>query len=141
VFFFAKRSWNSGGAEKTGPIVLNLGLFTGGSLLSYATVGGTFNDVNPGGTWPDPTVGRIEVDTTAGNEIWTGLATPSVDGYAVMITVVNGNNYLQLDALNGASMANNQFEASGNLQISLGQRLILVYSIAISRGVNLWQVA
>jgi hypothetical protein len=116
-----------------------LGLFTGGSVLAYATVGGTLNNVNPGGAWPSNGIGRLNVDTSAASEIWTGLASSGLtDGYGVLIKITadgaTGNSLTLLDK-NSGSVAANQF--LGALQIFFGQQLLAVYS---GGGLNLWLI-
>jgi hypothetical protein len=122
----------------SGPPPLSLGLFTGGAILDYATVGGTLNNVNPGGSWPASNIGRLYVDTTAGNEIWTGLASTGLpDGYGVLIKIVAGVNYLQLDTESAGSTAANRFDASGDVQLFLGQQAIMVYNAG---SLNIWSL-
>ncbi len=115
-------------SQKTGGSVPPLGLFTGGSILNFAPAAGVLNNVNPGGTWFSALIGRLEVDTTAGNAEWTGLVASTVDGYGVMITNLGPNN-LQLDSANAGSTAANRFIASGNLVIVPNGRTIAVYDL------------
>jgi hypothetical protein len=117
---------NRGNKISAGSAMPLLGLFTGGSVLRYSTSGGTQNNLNPGGSWPSTAIGRIDVDTTAGAEVWTGLVAVAQDGYGVMVTVVNGANTLTLDNENAGSSSGNQFFGSGNIVLSLGQRTILI---------------
>ena len=107
------------------------GLFTGGSLITDASPAGVTNNVNPAGWLTIPSaVGRINVDTTAGNAEWTGLDAAGInDGTGVLITNVGPNN-LQLDNQNAGSTATNQFFASGNIVLVPGQGTIAIYSTA-----------
>jgi hypothetical protein len=107
------------------------GLFTGGSLITYASPAGVTNNVNPTGWLTTPSaVGRINVNTAAGNAEWTGLDAAGInDGTGVLITNVGPNN-LQLDNQNAGSTATNQFFASGNIVLVPGQGTIAVYSTA-----------
>jgi hypothetical protein len=109
------------------------GLFTGGSLITYDSPAGVTNNVNPTGWLTTPnSVGRINVDTAAGNAEWTGLDAAGItDGTGVLITNTGGNN-LQLDTQNAGSSAANQFYASGNIILVPGQGTIAVYYTAES---------
>lgn len=119
-----------------GAPALALGLFTGGSLITYASAAGVSNDVNPGSGWPSAGIGRLNVDTSAGNAEWTGLAAPPIDGYGVLIKNV-GANQLQIDNANAGSLAANRFDMSGNLILTQNQQVIAIYT---SGSVNLWYV-
>ena len=108
---------------------LMLGLFSGGSILSYASPSGTSNNVNPGGAFPAPTVGRLFVDTTAGPAAWTGLVATPQDGMGLQI-VNKGPNILLLDSQNAGSLAANQFLFATDLTLTEGNSVIVVYWIA-----------
>jgi hypothetical protein len=105
------------------------GLFGGGTLLTYASPAGVSNNVNPGGAWPSGTIGRLNVDTTAGNATWTGLVAEPKDGYGVLITNI-GANVLTLDSLNAGSSAGNQFQYVGNLALPQYDNCLIVYYLA-----------
>ena len=130
------RRWfefaNSGNAA--GPVIVYLGLFTGGSVLTYAPAAGTLNNVNPGGAWPSVTIGRLDVDTTAGDTVWTGLVASAQDGYGVLITNT-GANLLTLAHANAGSLAANQFNCSSDLILPTNARTMAVY---FGGAINLW---
>lgn len=109
-----------------------------GTILNYAPAAGALNNVNPGGAFPldgsGNAVGRLNVDTTAGNTEWTGLVA-GTDGIPVLITNLGPNN-LQLDNANAGSTAANRFAASGNLVIVPGGRTLAVYD----GGRSVWSV-
>jgi hypothetical protein len=108
------------------------GLFTGGSLITYASPSGVTNNVNPPGWLTTPnTVGRINVTLAAGNAEWTGLDAAGItDGTGVLITNTDAANTLQLDTQNAGSSAANQFFASGNIVLVPGQGTLAVYYLA-----------
>lgn len=140
VFRSAKRPWSfSGGDPAAGPIVVPLGLFTGGAILAYATVGGTLNNVNPGGSWPSANIGRLDVTTTVASEIWTGLDSAGLpDGYGLLIKIVadgGTGNSLQILNQDASSSAANQF--LGSLQLFVGQQCIVVYNAG---SISLWYI-
>ena len=112
-----------------------LGLFTGGSVLNYAPAAGTLNNVNPGGTWPSALIGRLDVDTTAGDVIFTGLVAIS-DAVGILITNI-GANLLTLAHLNGGSLAANRFNGSTDLILPSNARTMAVY---FGGAINLWYI-
>lgn len=128
MFVKARKVWlgGSGGGGGGSTPVVAIGLFSGGTRLVYAPAAGVLNDVNPGGAWPSTGIGRIDVNTAAGNSEWTGLAAVS-DADGVLITNLGPNN-LQLDDANAGSQAANQFFASGNIVLFPGQGVIAVYT-------------
>jgi hypothetical protein len=138
VFISARKPWNFGAGESGSVPVVPLGLFTGGAILAYATVGGTINNVNPGGTWPSTSIGRLDVDTSAGSETWTGLVKVT-DGYGVLIKITadsdTGNTLTFLNE-NGGSSADNQILCVDELTIGIGESVLAVCNA--SGGVNLW---
>lgn len=107
-----------------------LGLFSGGTVLNYASPSGTSNNVNPGGAFPAPTVGRLYVDTTDGPAAWTGLIATTQDGMGLQI-VNEGPNVLLLDNQNSGSTAGNQFYFADNLTLPEGDSVIVVYWLAL----------
>jgi hypothetical protein len=109
---------------------LALGLFTGGSVLVYASAAGVSNNVNPGGAWPLPSVGRLEVNTAAGNAEWTGLLATPQDGMGVQLYNLGPNN-LQLDSQSAGSLAANQFSFAANLTLTPLDTVILVYWVSL----------
>lgn len=125
------RGWmlSASHGVRAGGFTLPLGLFTGGVVITYAPPAGIINNVNPGGAWPLPSVGRIDVDTTAGNSEWTGLLATATDGQGVLIRNI-GANLLQLDELNAGSLAANQFDAAANVILTTGQTFMAVYYLA-----------
>lgn len=134
----AKKKWftyaNHGNHAEE--ITVPLGLFTGGSVLTYVAASGTTNNVNPGGAWPSASIGRLVVDTTAGPAIFTGLVAALQDGMGILLTV-KGGNPLALDNLNAGSSAANQFSNAVDLTLFSGQNVMLVYSVgAIAK----WEV-
>jgi hypothetical protein len=136
--------YSNGSAWQTfggGGSSVNLGLFTGGSVIIYNAAAGQSNNVNPGGAWPAATVGRIEVNTSAGNANWTGLAaptTPAQDGQGVLIkNLRNGGNTLTLNANNAGSSAANKFDLASDIILNAGDSVIAVYEY--SR--QLWYIA
>lgn len=128
---FANRG-NQAGQNMAAP----LGLFTGGSKLVYAPAAGASNNVTPGGLWPAPSVGRIDVNTVAGAANFTGLVAGIVDGQAVMIRVTGANN-LTLNSLNAGSVAANQFAFVADLVLTQNDTAILIYDLALA----LWVIA
>jgi hypothetical protein len=106
------------------------GISTLGPYLSVAPASGVSNNFNPGGAWP--TIGRLDIDTTAGNVELTGLVAGS-DGQMVLIRNTGANN-LQLDDSNAGSAAANQFASNGNLVIfNKGRTLAVYYAGAINK--------
>lgn len=138
MFPFHRKLWveyanNANGAGGGVPVVA-LGLFTGGSVFPYATSGGTQNNLNPGAGWPAANIGRLEVDTTASAETWTGLVSTGLpDGYGLLITVVAGTNILTLNNQAAGSSAANRFLASDNMAFGLGQGCIAVWDTTQNR--------
>jgi hypothetical protein len=133
-----RHAWwmQSNRGSRQSEIVPSLGLFTGGSNLAYATVGGTQNNLNPGGTWPSLLIGQIDVTTTAGSEIWAGLVAVATQGYAVLVTIVadgGTGNTLTLENSAAGQTAGNQLFGSGNLVLSVGQASILIYNTTLNQ--------
>lgn len=106
-----------------------LGLFTGGGILAFVASAGAANNVNPGGTWPSATYGRLYVNTAAGAANWTGLEAATVDGQGLLLRNNTGGNNLTLNANNAGSSAANRFNAPGDVVILPGQSIMLVYDL------------
>jgi len=104
-----------------------------GPYLSVASVSGVTNNFNPGGAWP--TIGRLHIDTTAGNTELTGLIA-GTDGQMVLIRNTGANN-LQLDNANAGSAAANQFQAIGDFVMIQNGRVFAVYYAGV---INKWSI-
>lgn len=126
----------SRGAKSTGAASLALGLFSGGSKLTYVASAGASNNVNFGGAWPAATVGRVDVDTTAGACNFTGIEAATVDGQGLLIRVTGANN-LTLNSLNGGSSAANQMAFVADLVMPQNYTAILVYDLTLA----LWVIS
>lgn len=109
---------------------------SGGFLPGYllvAPTAGVHNNFNPGAPWPTG-IGRLDIDTSAGNIELTGLVA-GTPGQMVLIRNVGANN-LQLDN-NGASSAGNVFASNGNLIVLPNGRTLAVW---YGGTVNKWSV-
>ena len=115
----------------------SLGLFTGGTKLTYVAAAGATNNVNFGGAWPAATVGRVDVNSTAGVCNFTGAVAATVDGQGVLIRNLLGGNNLTLNSLNTGSTAANRFSFENDLLLPPGAAVMLVYDLATA----LWEVA
>ncbi len=104
-----------------------------GPFLSVATAAGVTNNFNPGGAWP--TIGRLDIDTTAGNAELTGLVA-GTDGQMVLIRNT-GVNSLQLDNANASSATANRFQSVGDFVIAQFGRVFAVY---YAGAINRWSV-
>lgn len=117
------------GASAAGSIALALGLFTGGTKLTFATVAGANNNVNFGGAFPAASVGRVDVNTAAGQANITGIVAATVDGQGLLIRNT-GANLLTLNSLNAGSSAANQLVFSSDLTLQQNDTIILVYDMS-----------
>lgn len=113
-----------------------LGLFTGGSKLTYVAAAGATNNVNFGGVWPAASVGRVDVNTAAGACNFTGIVAATVDGQGLLIRNTGANN-LTLNSLNGGSSAANQMAFAADIILPQNATQILVYDLAA----GLWVMA
>lgn len=135
-FFVARRPWmQGGGAGAGGGVVTLIGLFGGGAKLTYVAAAGATNNVNPGGSWPSPSYGRIDVNTAAGACNFTGLVAATTDGQSVSIRNAGANN-LTLNNLNAGSTAANRFSGVGDTVLLPGESIILVYDLTLA----LWMI-
>lgn len=113
-----------------------IGLFSGGTKLVYVAAAGATNNVNFGGAWPSATIGRVDVNTTAGVCNFTGIVAAVVDGQGLMIRNVGANN-VTLNSLNAGSSAANQIAFVGDLVLPQNDTAILVYDLALA----VWVIA
>ncbi len=109
------------------------GIITTGGYLAYVSAAGAQNNVNPGGGFP-AAVGRLDVDTTAGDTNWTGLLAGS-DGQIVIIRNSAGANNLTLNSENAGSTAANRFTGVGDFVLGAG---VPIWAIYYGGSVNRW---
>lgn len=108
------------------------GVPAGAGYLSYTAASGTTNNVAPSGF--DAEVAFLDVDISAGNATFTGLA-GGTDGQAVTITPINSSsNTLALTSLDGGSSAANRFRLSGSITLTQ----YVPQSFKYSSTLNLW---
>lgn len=119
-----QRAWSSGGTAKQGYL---------GSYISVTPSAGIHANFAPAGF--SPTVGRLDIDTSAGNVELTGLVAEA-DGQLLNVSNI-GPNALILDPLNAGSVAANQFRLPGQMYISPQYDSILLcyYAGAINKWV------
>ena len=110
------------------------GVTSVGGFSSFAPAAGATNNANPGSGFP-ALLGRIDVDTTAGNANWTGLLA-GVDGQIVIIRNTGANN-LVLNNQNASSTAANRFSAAADFTLVPGDAVWVVY---YGGSVNRWVI-
>ena len=108
----------------TNPSSSGGGSKTGGTRLSFVLAAGANNNVTPVGFVA--TVGRLDLDSTAGVANITGLLA-GADGQQVLIRVKPGGNNVTLNNLNGGSLAANQFSGPDDIVLTPGTALLLMY--------------
>lgn len=113
-----------------------LGLFTGGSKLTYVAAAGASNNVNFGGAWPAASVGRVDVNTAAGACNFTGIVAATVDGQGLLLRVTGANN-LTLNSLDAGSTAANQMAFATDIILPQNATQLLVYDLTL----GLWVIA
>lgn len=94
-----------------------------GKYLSTASASGANNDFTPVGF--DPTINRLDVDTTAGNATITGLVA-GVDNQLVIVSNI-GANTLTLSNQDAGSAAANRFRASDSFTLVSGGSIWITY--------------
>lgn len=119
------RGWSPGGGGGGGGI---------GSYLEDAPTAGVHNNYNPTGF--GSTVGRLDIDTTAGDVELTGLQA-GTDGQLLIATNIGANNLI-LDPLNAGSSAGNQFRLVGQMYAAQYDAILLCY---YGGTVNKWCMA
>lgn len=120
----------SGGGGTPGTGITSVGGFS-----AFVSPAGGQNDVNPGSGFP-ALLGRIDVDTSAGNANWTGLLA-GVDGQIVVIRNAAGANNLTLNNQNAGSTAANRFAAAGDFTLVPGNAIWVIY---YGGSVNRWVI-
>lgn len=88
---------------------------TGGTLFGYVAAtlaAGTYNDLNPGGTFPSQ-INRVDINPSTGNVTLTGLLA-GVDGQQVLIRNIGTTYSLILNTENSSSNVANRFFGAGN---------------------------
>ncbi len=120
----------SGGGGTPGAGVTGVGGYS-----SYVSPAGAQNNVNPGSGFP-LLLGRIDVDTSAGDANWTGLLA-GVDGQIVLIRNAAGANNLTLNSQNASSTAANRFAGSGDFVLPAGGAIWVIY---YAGSVNRWVI-
>jgi hypothetical protein len=105
-----------------------------GTFITNAPASGVINNFAPAGFGAG--VGRLDVDTTAGNVELTGL-TAGTDGQLLNVRNTGANNLI-LDSLNGGSAAANQFELPGQMYIPQYDSILLCY---YGGAINKWVMA
>lgn len=138
--FLHKPQWfgllNAGGAGSGGAPAVMIGLFSGGSKLTYAPAAGANNNVNFGGAWPAATIGRVDINTAAGACNITGIVAALVDGQGLLLRVTGAND-CTLNSQNAGSTAANRMAFVSDLILGQNDTAILVYDLAT----GLWIIA
>jgi len=116
----------SGGSPGTG--VTSVGGFS-----AFVSPAGAQNNVNPGSGFP-AAIGRIDVDTSAGDTNWTGMLA-GVDGQIVIIRNATGANNLTLNSESAGSTAANRFTAAADFTLPAGGAIWAIY---YAGSVNRW---
>lgn len=114
-----------------------LGLFTGGTKLTFFADAGQSNDVDFGSPWPAGSVGRVDVVTSAGVCNFTGILAADNDGQGLLLRNATGGNNLTLNNLDGASDSANQITGATDLVLPPGEAIILVYDADL----ELWVIS
>jgi hypothetical protein len=96
----------------------------GGSYLAFASPAGASNNVAPTGF--GAMVGLLDVTLGSGSATWTGLQA-GTDRQQLVIANADETNNLTLASLNGASLAANQFRASGDVVLPPLASVLVVY--------------
>lgn len=79
----------------------------------------------------DLTTGFLELDTTAGDAVVTGITPPALNGQIIIVSNT-GANLLTLAALNGGSVAANQVRLPADLTLTQYGGVTLRYSTALA---------
>lgn len=106
-----------------------------GTLVAFSSAAGAANNVNPGGGFPT-SIGRVDVDTTAGDGNWTGMLA-GTDGQIVIIRNAAGTNNLTLNSQNAGSTAANRFAAASDFTLPAGAAIWAIY---YAGSVNRWVI-
>lgn len=106
-----ERAWVAGGGGGVG------------SYLEAAPAAGTYNDYAPAGF--GSTVGRLDIDTGAGDVELTGLLAGS-DAQLLIVTNIGAHNLI-LDPLNVGSAAANRFRLPGQMYLPQYNAQLLCY--------------
>lgn len=96
-----------------------------GTRGAVTAAAGSQNNVAPDASVNIQTLGRLFVNTAAGNATFTGLSA-GYDGQLLWVNVAGGNT-LTLNTADGSSTAANQFSGSANLTFNSGDNLLLCY--------------
>lgn len=102
-----------------------------GTFLANAPTAGVKNNFNPPGFGVG--VGRLDIDTTAGDVELTGLAS-GADAQLLIVTNTGANNLI-LDPQSALSVAANRFRLPGQMFINQFDAFLLCY---YAGGVNRW---
>lgn len=119
------RVWAPGGGGGGGGV---------GTYLEDAPTAGVHNNYAPAGF--GATVGRLDIDTTAGDVELTGLLAGN-DAQLLIVTNIGANNLI-LDPLNAGSLAANQFRLVGQMYAAQYDAILLCY---YAGSVNKWCMA
>jgi hypothetical protein len=95
--------------------------------LQLALAAGTYNDYTPSGF--DGSVGFLDISPT-GTVIITGIDAGE-DGQYLIVTNLSGSQTVQLNSLDGGSLAQNQLRLPGNLVLVQNNGVCLRYSASL----------
>jgi len=98
-------------------------------VLQLAQTPGTFNNYNPAGF--NAEIGYLDITPTAGDVILTGIEAPPDDQY-LLVTNLSSSHNVQLNRLDGGSLAQNQMRLPGNITLVANNAQCLRYSTDLS---------